>query len=336
MALFEGCGIPRINCMDKQKTTELFNRCWPPDRDILTTRELLQAGIETVAIREGLRHGLLFRLRRGVFIPMHKWQPMKPWDKEWHAISGHILATESRYVYSHFSAARLHKLHVWNSSTLIHVTAAYHGAVSRTSTDVAVHFARLAPGDVVEKLLPGAGSVRMTNLARTVVQCAMTANFEQAVIIGDSALHNGLDLNELKALLDRTASGRGIRQARRVVAALNKLSESAGETRTRLLLLGLPIEQPELQVSLNTHAGTYRVDFAWRSVRLILEFDGDTKYFDYTKPTDQALLDERERENALIEQGWRFIRLKWKHLENPELLKERIMTAYWAARDAAA
>lgn len=336
VALFGGCRFPRISYMDKQQASEIFSRLWPPDRDIVTTSQLLQAGIDTVAIRDGVRLGLLFRLRRGVFIPMHKWWSRKPWDKDKLAISGHILATDNRYIYSHFSAARLHHLHVWNSSTLIHVTAAYHGAVSRTATDVAVHFAKLDPGEVVENLVPGAGLVKMTNLARTVLQCAMAATFEQAVIIGDSALHNGLDLRELTALLDRIAKGRGIRQARRVVKALNKLSESAGETRTRLLLLELPIEQPELQISLDTRRGKYRVDFVWRGIRLILEFDGNTKYFDYPQPTEQALLEERERENALIEEGWRFIRLKWKHLENPELLKARIMKAYLAAREAAA
>ena len=322
--------------MDKQQAIELFDSHWPRDRDILTPSQLVQAGIDTVAIRNGLRWGLLYRLRRGVFIPMHRWWNKKPWDKDKLAIFGHIIATDSRYVYSHFSAARLHHLHVWNSSSLIHVTAAHHGAVSRTAQDVAIHFAKLEAGEIVERIVPGAGLVKITNLSRTVLQCAMAATFEQAVIIGDSALHNGLDLYELTELLASVPSGRGIRQARRVVKALNKLSESAGESRTRLLLLELPIVQPEQQISLDTYCGSYRVDFVWRGIRLILEFDGDTKYFDYPKPTAQALLEERERENALIEQGWRFIRLKWKHLENPELLKERILAAYLAAKEAAA
>ncbi|MHA7178095.1 type IV toxin-antitoxin system AbiEi family antitoxin domain-containing protein [Arthrobacter sp. Sr24] len=322
--------------MDKQQATDFFTRHWPPGAEILTTKQLLLAGIATALIRDGVKHGLLFRMRRGVFIPMHKWRNRTPWDKAKLAILGHILATENRYVYSHYSAARLHKLHVWDSSAIIHVTATYHGSVSRTAPDVVVHFARLDPGDVVEKLVPGTGLIKLTGLARTVVQCATTATFEQAVIIGDSALHQGLELRELEELLDHAASGRGIRQARRVVAALNKLSESAGETKTRLILLDLPIEQPELQVSLDTRRGKYRVDFLWRSVRLILEFDGETKYFDYPKLTEQALLDERERENALIEEGWRFIRLTWRHFDNPELLKSRILKAYYAAQQAAA
>ena len=80
---------------------------------------------------------------------------------------------------------------------------------------------------------------------------------------------------------------------------------------------------------------THCPNFAWRAFRLILEFDGDTKYFDQAQTTEQALLEERERENALIEEGWRIIRVKWKHLNSPELLKARIMKAYLAAQQAA-
>ncbi|WP_165788349.1 hypothetical protein [Arthrobacter glacialis] len=54
------------------------------------------------------------------------------------------------------------------------------------------------------------------------------------------------------------------------------------------------------------------------------------------QPTAEALIEERERENALIEEGWRFIRVKWQHLSNPELLMARIMAAYFAAQQAAA
>lgn len=134
----------------------------------------------------------------------------------------------------------------------------------------------------------------------------------------------------------RFAHVKGIKRARAVLKALNRLAESAGETRTRLIIAELPIEQPELQVELDTCTGKYRVDSAWQGIKLILEFDGNSKYFAYAQATEQALIDERERENALIELGWRFIRIKWKHLANPELLKARIMDAYLAAAQAAA
>ncbi|MDO5752501.1 type IV toxin-antitoxin system AbiEi family antitoxin domain-containing protein [Arthrobacter sp.] len=322
--------------MDKVAAIQLFERCWPRERVVVTTRELVNAGLDSRAIKFGLQHGLLHRLRRGVYLPMHQWRDRRPWDKDKLVLTGHILATNGQYVYSHFSAARLHKLQVWDSSRLIHVSAPYRAAPSRTSQDVAIHFATLDPRDIVQRFIPGTGLTKFTALPRTVLQCAMTATFEQAVIIGDSALHTGLNLHDLEKLQASFHGCRGIKRARRVINSLNALSESAGETRTRLILAELPIELPELQVTLQTSIGTYRVDFAWQDIRLILEFDGETKYFEHAQSTEQALLEERERENSLIEDGWRFIRIKWKHLNNPEQLKDRIMKAYLAAQQAAA
>ncbi|WP_113718492.1 hypothetical protein [Arthrobacter dokdonensis] len=66
----------------------------------------------------------------------------------------------------------------------------------------------------------------------------------------------------LAELLDRMAGRRGVRRTRNVVAALNALSESAGESRTRLIIAHPPIEVPELQVTLNASGRSYRVDFA--------------------------------------------------------------------------
>ncbi|MHA7303962.1 hypothetical protein ACX80E_01755 [Arthrobacter sp. TMN-49] len=321
--------------MDVDDVANSFARLWPPERVVATTGQLLHAGLDTRTIEAGVRLNLLLRLRRGVYVPRQRWQKAMPWDRDKLALAGHIAVSNGSYVYSHFSSARLHKLQLWNSSKLIHVTTPYSSSPSRTSPDIAVHFAKLAPSDVVQRFIPGVGLARHTNLPRTVLECAMRGSLEQAVIIGDSALNAGLELHELQELAESFLGCRGIKRARRAIKALDGGSESAGESRTRLLVRELPIEQPELQAWLDTANGPFRVDFVWRGIRLVLEFDGDTKYFDY-KPTAEALIEERERENALIEEGWRFIRVKWQHLSNPELLKARIMNAYLAAQQAAA
>ncbi len=59
---------------------------------------------------------------------------------------------------------------------------------------------------------------------------------------------------------------------------------------------------------------------------MALEFDGKVKYFDY-KPTEQVLLEERQRENALTEEGWRFVRVVWKDLFNEARFKYRVLHA---------
>ena len=62
-----------------------------------------------------------------------------------------------------------------------------------------------------------------------------------------------------------------------------------------------------------------------------MEFDGKTKYFNY-KRTDEAIYEERQRERELMEEGWMFIRVEWRDLGKPELLKRRILAAIAAAR----
>lgn len=321
--------------MDMQESAATFARLWPADRVVATTGQLLRAGLDTRSIEAGVQLNLLFRLRRGVYVPLHRWQQAKPWDRDKLVLAGHIAASNGSHVYSHFSSARLHRLQLWNSSKLIHVSTPCSSSPARTSQDVTVHFAKLSPGDLVQRFIPGVGLARHTSLSRTVLECAMRGSLEQAVIIGDSALNAGLELHELEELAESFLGCRGIKRARRALKALDGRSESAGETRTRLLVMELPIEQPELQAWIDTASGSFRVDFVWRGIRLILEFDGDTKYFDYL-PTAEALLEEHERENALIEEGWRIIRVKWAHLGKPELLKARIMHAYLAAEQAAA
>ena len=61
---------------------------------------------------------------------------------------------------------------------------------------------------------------------------------------------------------------------------------------------------------IRTPRGLYRGDFGWRAQRLLLEFDGDTKYYDHG-PTDRVLVQERRREKDLANAGWRILRTDW-------------------------
>ena len=146
------------------------------------------------------------------------------------------------------------------------------------------------------------------------------------LLIGDHALRLGAQLNELESMLAASPVIRGSARARTVLAALDSRSESAGESRTRVLLAGMNLPMPELQLEVQTPDGRHRADFAWRRYMLILEFDGWGKYFDYG-PTDIALAQERKREKALMELGWKLIRIHWEDLAHPAELEARIRTA---------
>lgn len=313
-----------------------LGQLWPAERYVATAAQLADAGMDARFVADAVRCEALFRLRRGGYMPMHKWRAQKPWVQAKSRLAGHIAGSQGRLAYTHFSAARLHGQHAWNTPDQIHVNVPYGASLGKGAADVVVHHMALGPDDLVQKYVPGVGTVTITSLARTVLDCARVAPLDLAAVIGDSALHRGLKLAELENLAARMAGYRGIKRAVKAVGMLNALAESAGETRTRLIVAQLPLEPPELQVTLYVDGKEYRPDLAWRGVNLIVEFDGNTKYFDYATPTDEALVAERERESALMEEGWRFIRIKWRHLQRPDEVKARVLAAYLSASERAA
>lgn len=76
--------------------------------------------------------------------------------------------------------------------------------------------------------------------------------------------------------------------------------------------------------------GQHRLDFAWRNKKVALEFDGKVKYFDF-EPTEEAIYKERQREKALTEEGWTFIRITWQHLFQEHDFKMRVLRALRSA-----
>lgn len=111
------------------------------------------------------------------------------------------------------------------------------------------------------------------------------------------------------------------------MSAASGLSESPGETRLRLKVLTWGFPPPVLQYELETAHGRYRADMAWPELKLILEFDGDTKY-NLELDTDAVLLKERKRETLLMEYGWKFVRVRWPDLSDDEALRRRLVHAY--------
>ncbi len=149
---------------------------------------------------------------------------------------------------------------------------------------------------------------------------------QQSVILVDHAARLGADLGMLRAQCGALAGRNGVVALRRALELVDPRSESAGESLTRELLHRLGIRPPELQYSVRTPLGEYRLDFAWPEVKVALEFDGKSKYFDY-RPTGEVLFAERQREKALTEQGWTFLRVEWKHLFNEVEFKYRVLRA---------
>ena len=235
---------------------------------------------------------------------------------------------QSGSVISHASAAVLHRLPVW-PRTLgpVHITRNRPGGGRRRGL-VHLHGSPLEESEIV--LVDG---IAVTSKARTVLDLARILPMHQAVAVGDRCLAGGLDEEVLRRALRRMERWPGVQQARRTVDFLDPRSESAGESasRVRLHQLGLPV--PDLQCQVFGPDGELlaRADFVWEEQRTIGEFDGRIKYGRLLKPgqhSEDVVHAEKLREDALRDLGYQVVRWGWSDLNQPEVIRDRVLRAF--------
>lgn len=297
----------------------------PATGNLWRTEQLLGLGYGPRAIKSFLDSGSLVRLRYGCYIRASLWAaqstPVRSRQLIFAHAHGTLTTSSGAFLYSHTSAARLHRLHLWDVENTIHILQHVRPSTERHGRDVRCHTRPFGEHEV--SVLHG---LRATALERTVADCAMLLNYRQSLIVLDHALRLGADPDVLQAMADSLDGRRGIRTFRKALGIADSRSESAGETLSRELILRLRIKVPELQVEVTSRAGRHRLDLAWKEEKVALEFDGKTKYFDY-KPTPEVLFQERRREKALAEEGWRFVRVEWKDLFREHEFKARLLRA---------
>lgn len=308
--------------MKADKIRELVDRRWPKF-PVASTGQLALAGLEDRVLTAAVRNGVILRLRRGAYVRATYWQTVKPWNQDGLRIHAHHVSTGGAARYSHVSAARLHECHVWDAGPLIHVATDYGNNLKSAGRDVRTHRMVLEPSELATLWTADRRQILATTLERTVLDCARILPLEQAAVIGDHALRKGASVSGLRQLLEQSSVKRGSRRALDLLGVLGGRSESVGETRTRLMLrsFGLHMFIPQFEIA--TPRGRFRADFADPETRIVIEFDGSGKYTDY-RPTEQVVLAERRRENALIEEGWLVLRLEWKHLDQPADVRRRV------------
>ncbi|MEE2522549.1 type IV toxin-antitoxin system AbiEi family antitoxin domain-containing protein [Pseudarthrobacter sp. J75] len=302
------------------------SRILPAHTRMWRTEQLAAAGFTSRSIGRLVQEGGLVRLRRGCYVRGDWWGTLHPDARARvmvHAHSHGTLTTSAGgFVYSHTSAARLRKLTLWRADGRIHLTQETTPSKCTHGAGVVAHTRKLMPED--KSFVAG---LPCTSLERTVIDCSLMFNVRQALILVDHASHLGADLAALRRRCAALSGRNGVVALRRALELADPLCESAGESLTRELLVRLNIEAPESQFEADSPAGRHRMDFAWPKRKVALEFDGKTKYFDY-RPTEEVLFQERRREKALMEMGWVFIRVEWKHLFRETEFKYRVLRAF--------
>ena len=291
------------------------------------TRELLADGYSYDELARRTRSGEIQHVRRGVYDCAEATVLDAAFEHVRLARATVRIAAPTAVV-SHLSAAVLHGLPVLTTSLArVQLTRAdISGGKNRGG--IHLYATPLASDEVA--VVDG---IRVTSLARTIVDVARTLPFEQAVLTGDAAVRRGLATAALEACLERSVRRPGMASARRVVRFLDPLSESPGESLSRAAIRAAMLPPPTLQYEVRDRTGRVigRSDFCWLEQRTLGEFDGRIKYGRLLKPGEtpsDVMYREKLREDAFRDLGWQVVRWTWADLKTPQVIADRIVRAF--------
>ena len=291
------------------------------------TAEWERLGLTRARLRSLTRSGDLARVWRGVYStrPAVEWAKTNPARGHSLLVMAACAAVGRDSTASHQSAALIHGLDLFPAApNMVILTRPPTRPSGRRRADgVFFHTAEL-PDEHVARVL----GMRVTTVARTVVDLARTSSFRSAVVTADSALRG--DLTTKAALLSVCAACSGwpgIRQARRAVDFSDPRAESVLESCARVLFEEHGIESPDLQTTITGPDFRYSVDFCWPRQRVIAEADGEIKYSDPRRAIRQL-----ERDQQLRDLGYTVIHFTWRELfQDPAAVIARIRKALAAS-----
>jgi hypothetical protein len=170
--------------------------------------------------------------------------------------------------------------------------------------------------------------VLVTTPAWTVIDCARLLARRDGLIVADAVLHGGLcTIDELVDTLDTAGPIHGISRARWVVANADRLSESPGETWTRMVVRDLGYEVTS-QFRVHVDGGYADIDLLIDGSRVGLEFDGRIKYRgEHPGQAEHRIVREKVRQGGLEEIGYRLLRVVWEQLSAPDSMDRRLRAA---------
>lgn len=183
--------------------------------------------------------------------------------------------------------------------------------------------------DVLIDTLP-----HLSKYASAVALDAVVAGARRGGARSNEAWRSSVD----RRLLVERAEGLEVkRHRRRAVEAIESaepMSESPGESVTRMLLADLGFPAFTLQSRIEAGGSVYWADFECEQVGLVVEFDGLTKYRG-TWSADgisgeaaaEAVIQEKLREDAIRSTGRKVLRLTWDDLKNPYRLEGQMRRA---------
>lgn len=288
---------------------------------IRTTAELLAAGKSATQIETLARQGTLVRVRRGVYARADLAAELTARAGGEHLLrTAALLATTGPAVASHQTAALIHGMALPGRLPSTVTLTRVPGRSRLEQRGTHLHCARLPASHVTVQ-----HGMRVTTVARTVIDLGRALDFRAGVVTADSALHLKLvSKAELEAILSDCARWRGVVRAAEVVAFADKLSESVLESLARVVFRDVGLPTPELQVWAGDEEIVGRVDFLRRRFRTVAEVDGLLKYADPSRAIQQL-----ERDKRLRDAGFEVVHFTWQEItQQPAYVATAVRNAF--------
>jgi hypothetical protein len=263
----------------------------PPDGGILPR----PAGITRWQLARAIAAGLLVHAGRGTYsLPGIQ--------------SDYLEAVRVNGYLSHASAAEAWGLDLISPPSVPHIAVPHN----RPAPHIKAVLHRIRSDELVET---AHNPWPVTTIERTLVDCARTMPFADALAIADSALRRRLVDWHVLTRLAEDVRGPGASAVRRALLAADGRSASIGESLTRAAALDAGLPPPELQYKLQLPGGRLAyLDLAWRRyggrvVRLGVEFDGRSSH-----GSDGAFVADRRRRNRIETIGWGLLEITMIHV----------------------
>lgn len=250
---------------------------WTLNRHGLIRRtDALRSGIGARELDAAVRRRELLRVGRGRYIPAERVAGLPPYQRKQTIYRARCLTAGSggdgEFVLSHHSAAAIHGLaRLSPDFGRVHFTGTGTTAGSMKNRKTAFHTGPIPDGDIAV-----VNGVRLTGLARTAIDVALSADFAGALAVFDAALRLGVDRDDLEQRLK--APRRGVAHARYGLRHADALAANPGESwcRAQIIEAGLPTPVLQKRYQLNDGSIAYvDLDFDGEAV---LEFDGIVNY----------------------------------------------------------
>jgi very-short-patch-repair endonuclease len=261
---------------------------------VMTTGQLLLAGLSKKTISRRVAEGRLQRLWHGVYLV----GAAAPGPLSL-AKGAHLACKGDAWV-SHTWAC--HVLGFAKPPQLpVDITVASGSRRGRPQRIRIHRTTTLAPQDLAARW-----TIPVTSAARSILGCAETYSLVQLeALIADAFAARAVTdrrLDELAARAGRTRAARKLRVLRRDGVTLTR-SEAERILRRLLRQAGLPLPITDYRI------GTYLADFAWPALRLVVEFDGFA-----THGHKQAFSSDRKRGARITAGGWSVMHITWDQL----------------------